>query len=84
MKNLLLLLIFGFLSQIQAQERFLTRTGEIQFEASIPSFEPVAAENKTVTAIINPKNGDIAALALVKGFRFENALMEEHFNENYA
>ena len=25
-----------------------------------------------------------AALALVKGFRFKNALMEEHFNENYA
>lgn len=28
--------------------------------------------------------GDIAVLALMKGFRFKVALMEEHFNENYA
>ena len=36
------------------------------------------------TAIINTTNGEFAALILVKGFRFKNALMEEHFNENYA
>lgn len=84
MKILIFILIFGLMGGLQAQERFLTRTGEIQFEASVPSFEPVAAENNSVTAIIDPGNGDFAALALVKGFRFENALMEEHFNENYA
>ena len=54
------------------------------FEASVPSFEEVKAKNETTTAIINTKNGEFAALALVKGFRFKNALMEEHFNENYA
>ncbi|HET8810093.1 MAG TPA: YceI family protein [Flavobacteriaceae bacterium] len=84
MKNWILLLILGVAFNLHSQERFLTRTGEIRFEASVPSFEPVAAENNAVTAILNPQNGDIAALALVRGFRFENALMEEHFNENYA
>ena len=67
-----------------AQNKYLTKTGSINFEASVPSFEEVAAKNNLVTAIINTATGDIAALALVKGFRFKNALMEEHFNENYA
>jgi len=67
-----------------AQGKYLTKTGELSFEASVPSFEEVVAKNNSVTAIINTENGQIAALALVTGFRFKNALMEEHFNENYA
>ncbi len=67
-----------------AQQKYITKTGNVSFEASVPSFEEVAANNKSVTAIINSQNGEFAALALVKAFRFKNALMEEHFNENYA
>ncbi len=78
---IILFLITGF--NLNAQ-KYLTKTGHITFEASVPSFEEVKAENESVTAIINTETGDIAALALVKGFRFKNALMEEHFNENYA
>jgi len=70
---------FGF-----TQSKYLTKTGIISFEASVPSFEEVAAKNNAVTAILNTENGEIAALALINGFRFKNALMEEHFNENYA
>ncbi len=66
------------------QNKFITKTGTLNFEASVPSFEEVAAKNNSVTVIINIENGEIAALALVKAFRFKNALMEEHFNENYA
>ena len=66
------------------QNKFFTRTGELNFEASVPSFEEVAAKNNSVTVILNTENGEIAALALVTAFRFKNALMEEHFNENYA
>ncbi len=67
-----------------AQQKYLTKTGQISFEASVPSFEEVAAKNNSVTAILNTENGEFAALVLVKAFRFKNALMEEHFNENYA
>ncbi|MBO6880014.1 YceI family protein [Winogradskyella sp.] len=66
------------------QSKYLTKTGSLNFEASVPSFEEVAAKNNSVTAILNTANGEFAALALVKAFRFKNALMEEHFNENYA
>lgn len=84
MKNTIFIFCLGFILNANSQERFLTRTGQINFEASVPSFEPVAAENNSTTAILDPKKGELAALVLIKGFRFENALMEEHFNENYA
>ena len=80
--TLLALLIMSF-SAI-GQSKYLTKTGSLNFEASVPSFEEVAAQNGSVTAILNAENGEFAALALVKAFRFKNALMEEHFNENYA
>lgn len=83
MKNIIYLLLLITFST-SAQTKYITRTGTINFEASVPSFEEVKASHNIVTAIINTDNGEFAALALVKGFRFKNALMEEHFNENYA
>ncbi|MBJ6367087.1 YceI family protein [Snuella sedimenti] len=80
-----LLYIFAFISLNSfSQSKYLTKSGTISFEASVPSFEEVAAKTNTATAILNTDNGEFAALILVKGFRFKNALMEEHFNENYA
>lgn len=66
-----------------SQSKKITKTGDIRFEASVPSFEEVKAQNKTATVVLNTETGEIAALALIKGFRFKIALMEEHFNENY-
>nr|WP_294936644.1 YceI family protein [uncultured Flavobacterium sp.] len=77
----LALLLFSFSGL--AQSKKITKTGEIKFEASVPSFEEVKAQNKTATFVLNTETGEIAALALIKGFRFKIALMEEHFNENY-
>lgn len=65
-------------------QKYTTKTGNIKFEASVPSFEEVAAENKAASAALDVSKGDIAVLALMKGFRFKVALMEEHFNESYA
>ncbi|NNT71803.1 YceI family protein [Flavobacterium sp. IMCC34852] len=67
-----------------AQTKLVTKTGKITFEASVPAFEEVKAKNESVTCILNPTTGEIASLALMKGFRFKVALMEEHFNENYV
>lgn len=84
MKNLLILFVFLFTSFSFSQSKYITKTGTVNFEASVPSFEEVKAKNETTTAILNTENGEFAALVFVKGFRFKNALMEEHFNENYA
>lgn len=69
---------------IFSQTKYITKTGTVNFEASVPAFEEVKAKNETTTAILNSDNGEFAALVFVKAFRFKNALMEEHFNENYA
>lgn len=65
-------------------QKYITKTGSVKFEASVPSFEEVAAESKSTSAVLETATGDFSALTLMKGFRFKVALMEEHFNENYV
>ncbi len=84
MKKIFFLIIFFIGLGLTAQGKYLTKKGAVTFEASVPSFEEVKASHSSVTAIVKSENGEFAALVLVKGFRFKNALMEEHFNENYA
>jgi polyisoprenoid-binding protein YceI len=83
MKNFLMLIVSLLIVNTTFSQKMATRTGEIKFEASMPAFEKVAAENKTVSCIFDQSNGDFVALALVKAFKFKAPLMEEHFNENY-
>lgn len=83
MKYLILIPVLLIFSLNYSQSKIITKTGKITFEASVPAFEEVKATNEGVTCVINTTNGEIAALAFVKGFRFKVALMEEHFNENY-
>ncbi|NVK52298.1 MAG: YceI family protein [Flavobacteriaceae bacterium] len=83
MKNILTLLLLAIVSlQLNAQDKFYTKSGTLTFESSVPTFEEVKATNTKVTAVLK-SDGNIASLALMKGFRFKIALMEEHFNENY-
>jgi len=80
------IIYFSFLfytTMALSQDRLVTKKGIIKFEASVPSFEEIKAKNENVSCILNTSNGEIASLALIKGFRFKIALMEEHFNENY-
>jgi hypothetical protein len=65
------------------QSRYMTKSGSMSFEASQPTFEPIEANHSAVSALLNAETGELAVLALVRGFRFPLALMEEHFNENY-
>jgi YceI-like domain len=82
-KSALICLTLLFFTSLVAQDKKITRTGQVSFEASVPAFEEVKADHKNVTAALNNKTGEIQTLILIKGFRFKVALMEEHFNENY-
>lgn len=82
----ILLASFLFLSMItlQAQDKYFTKTGKINFGATSPSSpEKVEGINKSVICVEDIKTGNIQFSALMKGFEFERALMQEHFNENY-
>ncbi len=76
---ILLLLSIGVLT---AQKRYETNNGIVSFNASTP-LESITAENIRVKAIFNTETGEFAALLYVRQFVFPNALMQEHFNENY-
>lgn len=65
------------------QEAFLTQSGQIRFNASTP-LEDIVANNTQVNAIYIPESGELGLVLLMEDFRFPRALMEEHFNENYA
>jgi polyisoprenoid-binding protein YceI len=45
--------------------------------------EDIKADNNQVASILDASTGEIVFQVLVKSFKFEKALMEEHFNENY-
>lgn len=83
MKTVLYLLLLAS-TTVFSQSKYITKTGQVNFEASVPSFEEVAAKNNSVTAILDSETGEFAALTFINAFKFKNALMEEHFNENYA
>ncbi len=83
--QLLILLTVALLGSYvnHAQQKYIDKKGKIVFEASEKLFEEVKAKTESATAILDIATNQIASLALVKGFRFKNSLMEEHFNENY-
>jgi hypothetical protein len=84
MKNIFFLVSILLSSLVFSQDKIITKTATISFESLyLTSFQDVKAKNGEVTGVLNAKTGEFACLALIKGFRFEVALMEEHFNENY-
>lgn len=83
MKKIILLPMLLASYTVLSQDKMITKSGTVTIEASVPSFQPVKGTNSNVTFVLNPRTGEIASLALMKGYEFEMALMEEHFNENY-
>jgi len=64
------------------QNKLFTKSGTISF-FSKTSIEKIEAINKKVLAVIDTAKNKIEFSVLIKGFEFEKALMQEHFNENY-
>jgi len=77
----LAILFSGIFTAVSAQ-KFITKTGTIEIFSETPLFI-IDGVNKKVASILNAENGEVVASTLVRSFRFEEALVEEHFNENY-
>lgn len=63
-------------------QKWMTRTGKVSFFSSTP-VENIEAFNNETATVIDAKSGDVVFMVPVKSFKFEKALMQEHFNENY-
>lgn len=69
---------------VEAQDKFFTKAGRIHFDATTAkSPENIDAIHKSVICVLDTKTGNLQFSVLMKGFEFERALMQEHFNENY-
>jgi polyisoprenoid-binding protein YceI len=73
------LLVSGSQAQIYKAKDGFTN---ISFFSSSP-LEDITAANKGGVIVLNTANGDIQVRLSIINFKFKNALMEEHFNENY-
>lgn len=76
------LLTLTILVNANAQKMYATKSGQIKFNASSP-LETIKAVNNQADSRWLESNGQIVFSVLIKGFKFENQLMEDHFNENY-
>ncbi len=79
---IVILTLWGFTLNVAAQDTFYTKSGKISFFSKAP-LEDIEANHKGVTCVLAKKTGMIQFSLLMKGFEFQKALMQEHFNENY-
>ncbi len=83
MKKITILSLLLFINIVWSQEKMIADIGIINFEASVPLFEEVKAENRKSTCVLDIKTGEISSTILIQDFDFKIALMKQHFNENY-
>ena len=83
MKKIVIAILLMLAIQSQAQERLLCRNASVKFFSKMP-LENIEAVNNQGLSVIDLKTGNIEFSVLLKGFIFPNALMQEHFNENYV
>ena len=83
MKKVIAAIVLLCLTASFAQaQKWMTRTGKVSFFSST-SVENIEAFNNEAASVVDPKTGDVVFIVPIKSFKFEKALMEEHFNENY-
>ncbi len=82
MKNLFFISLFFVTTSVYSQ-KYATRTGYLGFYSKT-NMEDIKANNNNVSYVIDWATGDIQVSALQSNFKFEKALMEEHYNENYV
>ncbi len=84
MKKLVFTLLFiGVASFSFAQEKYMTRNGNVSFIAEGVVKDGVQAKNDQAACVLNASSGEVVFQILIQSFQFEKALMQEHFNENY-
>jgi len=63
-------------------QKLVSERGQISF-FSDATLEDIQAVNKKAVSILNLATGDIGFSVQIKEFKFDQSLMEEHFNEKY-
>ncbi|MFZ1679318.1 MAG: YceI family protein [Saprospiraceae bacterium] len=81
-KYILSLLFFGGFTSLSLGQKYFSKTGHVHFLSEAP-IEKIEADNNNGFVIFDAATGRFEFSVLIKGFAFQKALMQEHFNENY-
>ena len=82
MKTILIFVTTLLVSCLHAQSYF-TKNAKVSFYSAAP-LERIEAHNNKGVGLIKSQTGVVEFSVLLKGFEFQKALMQEHFNENYV
>lgn len=84
MKKFILSVVVLLMALITVAQTYKTRDGNIYFNPNKnQGNKEYAALSKEATAVLKVESSEVALLVPMKSFHFNNALLEEHFNENY-
>lgn len=81
-KTTTILAIILFTVTLAHAQKFMTKAGTIRFFSDTP-MEKIEAVNRQANSALDFSTGNFVFKVLIRGFEFEKALMQEHFNENY-
>jgi len=81
-KITILITLFMVTISLANAQKFMTKGGTIKFSSDTP-MERIEGVNRQVNSALDFATGNFVFKVLIRGFEFEKALMEEHFNENY-
>jgi len=81
-KITLILALLALTTTTFAQAKYFTRSGNVKFFSSTP-LEDIEAINNGAICVFDAETGAVEMSMLNTSFKFEKALMQEHFNENY-
>lgn len=83
MNKKIITLLFVLYSVCSFSQKYISRNGSVQFNASTP-LETINPINNYVSSVFNSENGEIVFQMNMISFKFKKALMETHFNEKYV
>src|SRR5436190_4280874 len=82
MRHLVIFFLFCLSLRLDAQGIYKCNDGDVSFFSETP-MENIDAHNKNISSFINTATGDVVFVIPVRNFKFQKAMMEEHFNEKY-
>src|ERR1035438_1845816 len=83
MRNLIVILLLTVAAgKVNGQTIYSTKTGNVSFFSKTP-IRDINAKNEKVGVVLNTATNEMVFVVSIKDFVFPDALMQEHFNENY-
>lgn len=82
MKQVLIIVLLALVTAPSFARKFMSRTAKVTF-FSATSLQNIEAKNNEAACLLDADSGVVEFIIPIRSFKFEKALMEEHFNENY-